>query len=176
MTGDNRDSVFEGNVAWVFPDHFDVDLIIGVQNVRGNDIDSLVPVCMNAYEENFAASVTPGDIFVGGRNFAYGHAHPQSMMTVRRTGINVILAESFAPAFYRGELNNGMALLQVPGITKKASRHDRLRVEFVKGLVHNVTTGETIQGVAPSPIAVELVEGGGYRSFILKRLEEMPPR
>jgi 3-isopropylmalate/(R)-2-methylmalate dehydratase small subunit len=163
---------FEGSAIWIFPDHFDVDLIIGVQNVRENDIDKLVPICMNTFEQDFVSKVKPGDIFVGGRNFGYGHAHPQAMAAVRKTGINIVLAESFAPGFFRGELGNGMMLLQVPGIANGAKRFDRLRVEFNTGLVHNLTQKTTINGIPPSPMAVRLASNKGYLGFLQEELKK----
>ncbi len=164
---------YEGSVAWVFPDHFDVDLIIGVQNVRENDIDKLVPVCMKAYDPDFADRIKPGDILVGGRNFAYGHAHPQAMATVRRLGINVILAESFAPGFFRGESGNGMVLLRVPGITGLVNRFDKLTVEFDQGIVYNRTKGTTIFGIPPSQISLDLAENKGYLGFLKRELKKL---
>jgi 3-isopropylmalate/(R)-2-methylmalate dehydratase small subunit len=165
------DFIFEGSAAWVFPDHFDIDLIIGVQNVRENDIEKLVPVCMKAYDPNFVNRVKPGDILVGGRNFAYGHAHPQVMAVLRKIGINIVLAESFAPGFFRGETGNGMVLMKVPEITRFVDRFDKLRVEFDKGIVCNKTKGINIIGIPPNPISLELVKNKGYLGFLKKELE-----
>ena len=162
--------VLEGNVAWVFPDHFDVDFIIGMKNTRENDISKLIPIAMGEFEDGFADSVNPGDIFVGGRNFGYGHAHRQCMETIRQIGINTVIAESFAPGFFRGEAGNGMALLSAPEITQKASRGDRLRVDFENGIVENLTTKETIIAKKPSGIILDLYKSGGNVGFLKKQL------
>ena len=164
--------IFEGNVAWVFPDHFDVDLIIGMQNTRERDISKLVPIAMSMYEEGFAGKVKEGDLLVAGRNFGYGHAHPQCMETIRQIGVNTIVAESFAPGFYRSEVGNGMAFLVVPGISKKASRGDRLRVDYETGLVSNLTTGETIQGNRPGDVILDLYRNGGSNGFLKEKLKD----
>ena len=164
------DMIYEGNVAWVFPDHFDVDMIIGMQNTRESDISKLVPIAMSIYEEGFADKVTKGDFLVAGRNFGYGHAHRQCMETIRQIGINTIIAESFAPGFFRAEVGNGMALLSVPGITKKASRGDNLRVDFCAGVVENLSTEETIEGNKPGEVVVDLVRLGGNSGFLKEKL------
>jgi len=165
--------IFEGTVVWVFPDHFDVDLIIGIQNVRENDIDKIVPFCMSAYEPDWNAKVKPGDIIVAGRNFGYGHAHPQAMATMRKTGVNVVLAESFAPGFFRAEIGNGMVLLTVPGITGFTRRFDRLSVDFDSGMIRNLSQDATITGLAPGPMARSLVKGKGYRQFLLDEIGKL---
>ena len=165
-------AILEGNAAWVFQDHFDVDLIIGMQNTRERDISKLVPIAMNMYEEGFAGKVSKGDLLVAGRNFGYGHAHPQCMETIRQIGINTVVAESFAPGFYRGEVSNGMALLAVPGISKKVSRGDRLRVDYETGVVQNLTTGETIQGNRPGDVILDLYRNGGSIGFLKEKLAD----
>ena len=164
---------YEGSAAWVFPDHFDVDLIIGIQNVRENDIDKIVPYCMNAFELDFRDKANPGDMLIAGRNYGYGHAHPQAMATVRKLGINIVLAESFAPGFFRAEIGNGMVLLTVPDITKHVSRFDKLQVDFSTGTVTNITQNSIIKGIPPSPMAQSLVACKGYRQFLLNELETL---
>jgi 3-isopropylmalate/(R)-2-methylmalate dehydratase small subunit len=164
--------IFEGNVAWVYPDHFDVDLIIGMQNTRENDISKLIPIAMNAFEKGFSKKVALGDFLVGGRNFGYGHAHRQCMETIRQIGINTILAESFAPGFFRAEVGNGMALLVVPEISKKAARGNHLIVDFENGAVRNETTGETIAGDKPRGVIVDLVRNGGNSGFLKEKIAD----
>ena len=164
--------IYEGNVAWVYPDHFDVDLIIGMQNTRERDISKLVPICMSAYEEGFSEKVSEGDFLVAGRNFGYGHAHNQVAQALRMMGINTLVAESFAPGFFRAEVGNGMALLAVPGITEKVNRNDRLKVDFVNGIVENLTSGETIQGTKPGDVIIDLVRNGGNNGFLKEKLSD----
>ena len=167
--------IYEGKVAWVFPDHFDIDMIIGMENTREHDISKLIPIAMSMYEEDFAAKVSKGDFLVAGRNFGYGHAHRQCMETIRQIGINTVIAESFAPGFFRAEAGNGMALLSVPGITGKASRGDSLKIDFPAGLVENKTTGETIQGDRPGEVILDLVRLGGNSGFLKEKLAEEKP-
>jgi 3-isopropylmalate/(R)-2-methylmalate dehydratase small subunit len=164
------DLMQNGRVAWIFSDHFDVDLIIGMQNVRENDISKLIPICMSAFTEGFSEKTEPGDILVAGRNFGYGHAHRQCMETIRRIGINTILAESFAPGFFRGEVSNGMMLLKVPHITSKVSIHDELSINFAAGIVKNITANEVIFGEKPAEVIIRLVETGGNSGFLKQKL------
>ncbi|MCL1895050.1 MAG: hypothetical protein FWG03_00730 [Clostridiales bacterium] len=166
------DMVYEGRVAWVFPDHFDVDLIIGMENTRESDISKLIPKAMGMYEEGFAEKTAKGDILVAGRNFGYGHAHRQCMETIRQIGINTIVAESFAPGFFRAEAGNGMALLTAQDISRKVSRGDSLRVEFEAGIVQNLSTGEIIKGDRPGEVILELVRAGGNSGFLKEKLAD----
>ena len=168
------DQIYEGNVCWVFPDNFDTDQICGVKNMAIYDFLKLAPIAMDQFTENFAATVQKGDILITGRNFGYGHPHGQGMGVMRHLGIQVVLAESFSHNFYRSELaENGMVLLTVPKISRKVKRGDKLYVDYRKGIVKNLTTGEAMQGIKPSPIEVELVECKSLKAFMVKKVKEL---
>ena len=57
--------IIDGRVAWVFGDDFDIDLVVGVSNIKSYDPDHLRSVCMTAYDPGFVDRVRPGDIIVG---------------------------------------------------------------------------------------------------------------
>ncbi|GHF71209.1 3-isopropylmalate/(R)-2-methylmalate dehydratase small subunit [Amycolatopsis bartoniae] len=153
--------VFRGRAAWVFGDDFDVDLIIGVENIKYYDPDKLRSVCMKAFDESFVDEVRPGDLVVGGRNFGYGHPHYPAMISLRNLGVVAVVAESYAPGFWRGELYQGMPLVTVPGIGSAVERWDELEVDWKAATVHNARTGETLVGTPPSAHAIEVIEAGG---------------
>ena len=84
-----------GRVCWVFDeDDFDIDLIIGVRNIKITDLDELVKVAMADRAPGFAATVQRGDLLVGGRNFGYGHPHYPAMRAMRHLGVAGVIAES----------------------------------------------------------------------------------
>jgi len=153
--------VFAGRVAWIFGDDFDVDLIIGVENIKYYDPDKLRSVCMQAFDPAFVTEVRPGDIVVGGRNFGYGHPHYPAMISLRNAGIVAVVAESYAPGFWRGELYQGMPLVTVPGISSVLQRWDDVEVDWKAATVRVGRTGEVLQGTPPSEHAIEVVEAGG---------------
>lgn len=161
--------VFRGRVAWVFGDDFDVDLIIGVTNIKYYDPDTLRSVCMKAYDENFVDEVQPGDVVVGGRNFGYGHPHYPAMISLRNLGIVAVVAESYAPGFWRGELYQGMPLVTVPGIAEAVQRWDQVSVDWRAARVEIARTGEVLQGTPPSEHAVEVVQAGGGLNLLRAR-------
>jgi 3-isopropylmalate/(R)-2-methylmalate dehydratase small subunit len=165
------DHIYQGRAYWIFPADFDVDQIVGIQNIAEYDYDKLISRCMNLFDESFVEKSRPGDILVAGKNFGAGHPHSQGMAVMRKLGINVVLAESFNFAFYRSELTEaGMVLLQVPHLTEKVSRFDRLTVDFTQGTVANLTKGETLQGRRPSSMEIELVETKSLLNFIASHL------
>lgn len=153
--------VFEGRVAWKFGDDFDIDLVIGVTNIKYYDPDKLRSVLMQAYDPAFVDEVRSGDVIVGGRNFGYGHPHYPAMIAMRNAGIVAVVAESYAPGFWRGELYQGMPLVTVPGISEAVERWDDVAVDWKSATVRVGRTGEVLRGTPPSAHAVDVIEAGG---------------
>ena len=85
-----------GRVAFVFEEaDFDVDQIVGVENIRLTDPDALAACAMRRFDPGFAEQVEPGDVVVGAENFGYGHPHFAPMIGLRRLGVRAVIAESF---------------------------------------------------------------------------------
>lgn len=58
----------DGRVCWVFDEpNFDIDLIVGVTNMKIQDIEKLKEVCMSNYDKDFTNQVQEGDVIIGGR-------------------------------------------------------------------------------------------------------------
>lgn len=173
---DNLPAIIRGRVAWVFPDDFDVDNIIGVKNIRCFDISFLKTVCMNNYVDCFSESVAPGDLLVGGRNFGYGHPHYQAMTTMRSLGITTILADSFAPGFYRGELFNGMLLLTCPLISNYTKRWDEITINWKEGKLLISGNSQQLNCEKLSPHKEEIIRAGGKYNLLLSKYGNSPVR
>ena len=107
-----------GRVAFVFAEaDFDVDQIVGVENIRLTDPDALAACAMRRFDPGFAEQVRPGDVVVGAENFGYGHPHFAPMIGLRRLGVRAVIAESFATGYWREEIAEGFPQIACPGIT-----------------------------------------------------------
>ena len=82
-----------GRVAYIFEeDDFDVDQIVGVKNIKIQDLDELAGLAMASYDPDFATQVQPGDVIVGGHNFGFGHPHYPPMKALRHLGVAGVIA------------------------------------------------------------------------------------
>lgn len=158
--------LIRGRVAWVFDDDFDIDLVIGVENIKSYDADFLRSKVMQAYDTGFADRVRPGDVIVGGRNFGYGHPHYPPMVALRDLGIAAVLAESFSPGFWRGETYNGMPLLAVLGISTAVTTGDGVEVDWKEAAVR-FDDGTELCGDPPSDRVRRVIEAGGSLNLLL---------
>lgn len=161
----------QGRVAWIFEeDDFDIDLIVGVRNIKITDLNELVAVTMSDYDPGFAASVTKGDLLVGGKNFGYGHPHYPAMRAMRHLGIAGVIAESYSPGFFRGEISMGFPLATCPGIRAAVARWDEVRVDWGKGQVTNPLSGHALPLQPLSSAERGTLEAGGLVPYLKNRL------
>jgi 3-isopropylmalate/(R)-2-methylmalate dehydratase small subunit len=162
----------QGRVAWIFDeDNYDIDLIIGIKNIKLSDLEELAAVTMSAYEPNFRQAVKPGDLLVAGHNFGYGHPHYPAMKAMRYLGISVVIAESFSPGFFRGEISMGFPLVTCPGIRAAVSRWDTLRVDWQAQTVSHLSRSGPALAIEPLASADRgMLESGGLVPYLQARL------
>ena len=157
----------QGRVAYIFEeDDFDVDQIVGVKNIKIQDLDELAALAMQSYDPDFASLVRPGDVIVGGDNFGYGHPHYPPMKALRHLGIAGVIAESFSPGYWRGEISMGFPQCSCPGIRDLVARWDRIEVDWDACVVRNLTQGREI---AFEPLALadrKMLESGGLIPYL----------
>lgn len=160
-----------GRAAWIFQeDDFDIDLIVGIKNIKITDIHELAAVTMNSYDPGFAQSVARGDLLVGGHNFGYGHPHYPAMRAMRHLGVAGVIAESFSPGFFRGEISMGFPLISCPGIRAATERWDTLQVDWAGGVVRNERTGQALAFEPWSSTERATIEAGGFTPYLKARL------
>lgn len=159
-----------GRAAWIFGERdFDVDQIVGVKNIKITEIEELAAVAMKSFDPDFAKAVKPGDLLVGGVNFGYGHPHYPPLRAMRHLGIRALLAESFSPGFWRGEISMGFPLLGVPGIVKETQRWDELSVDWVESTVLNHRTGRKLAFEPLARADRQMLEFGGLLGYLKSR-------
>lgn len=160
-----------GRVAWVFDeDDYDIDLIIGIRNIKITDVSELAKLAMADREPGFAATVQRGDLLVGGRNFGYGHPHYPAMKAMRHLGIAGVVAESFSPGFFRGEISMGFPLVTCPGIVGAVARGDEIEVDWAAARVRLPTSGRALPLEPLGAAERQTLEAGGLIPYLKKRL------
>jgi len=159
-----------GRVAYIFEeDNFDVDQIIGVKNIRISDIDMLVNLAMKNHDPQFAKAMRPGDILVGAANFGYGHPHYPSMIAMRKLGISAVIAESFSPGYWWGEMAEGFPQIECPGITALVSRWDEIEIDWPSCCVIHHSTNTRLPFKPLSQTDLKVIEAGGLTPYLKRQ-------
>lgn len=163
-------SNLKGRVAWIFEDEdFDVDQIVGVKNIKIKDPVELGKLAMVAEEPDFADKVRPGDLLVGNHNFGYGHPHYPPMIGMRQLGIGGVIAESFSPGYWRGEIAMGFPQVACPGVLAAVSRWDEVEIDWASSQFINHTTGTTLPIEPLSDGDRLMLEAGGLVGYLHAR-------
>ncbi len=153
--------------AWVFGDDIDTDALAPGAYMK-RPINELASHCMEALAPDFAGSVRPGDIVVGGRNFGMGSSREQAAEALRHLGIGAVVAHSFAGIFYRNALNLGLLAVECDE-TGRIAQGDELRLDAVGGVLENVTQGVALPCKPVPPFLMDMVEAGGLVPHLEKR-------
>lgn len=159
--------ILRGRICWIFPEeNFDVDQIVGVKNVKITDPAELATLAMQTYDASFAQTVRTGDLIVGGANFGYGHPHYPPLRALRHLGVAGVIAESFSPGFWRGEISMGTILGTSPGIVGIVERWDEIEVDRSAGEVRNLTRGGRAPLEPLSDADTRMLEAGGLVGYL----------
>lgn len=162
-----------GRVAWIFTERdFDIDLIVGVKNMKLTDVEELANLAMTAYEPDFRAKVRPGDLIVGAANFGYGHPHYPAMRAMRHLGIAGVIAESFSPGYWRGEISMGFPQIPCPGVLGLVERFDEIEVDWTASEVRNLTRGQALPFEPLADADRHMLESGGLIGYLKEALAE----
>ncbi len=162
-----------GRVAFIFEEiDFDVDQIVGVKNIKIKDPDELARVAMQSYDPDFATKVQPGDLLVGNQNFGYGHPHYPPMIAMRRLGIAGVVAESFSPGYWRGEIAMGFPQAACAGILGLVKRWDEVEIDWAACEIRNLTSGTALPIEPLSEGDRMMLDHGGLIGYLHARDDE----
>jgi len=124
--------------AWAFGLDVTADLIIPRARLGSADAARSL---MTAVDPSFASRFEPGDILVGGGNFAAGTRDVRLVRAIRDAGVAVLIAYSFDPEFARLALEEGLVAVEV---NESLAIHTgaRLRVDLEGLRVVNLSSGD----------------------------------
>ena len=151
---------FNGRV-WKFGDHVDTDVIIPARFLNVSDKDELARNCFIDLRPDFVGKVKPGDLVVAGKNFGCGSSREHAPWAIKRSGVSLIIAKSFARIFYRNAFNIGLPLLESIEASDDLEEGDQVSVNLVTGKIENRTKGRGFSAKPIPDFMMEIIEAGG---------------
>jgi 3-isopropylmalate/(R)-2-methylmalate dehydratase small subunit len=148
-------------------DDVNTDYIISSRRKRVTiDADVLRGFLFEDYDKDLGASIQPGEILVAGHNFGCGSAMEVAVTVIRAAGVSCVLAQSFARAYYRNAINNG--LMPVICDSSSIEEGDKLEITMLDdGLkVINLTKDRSVETASFSPIIMEILNAGGIAPYL----------
>ena len=149
-----------------YGDNIDTDVIIPARYLNTADHKELASHCMVDIDETFVDKVQQGDIMVGGDNFGCGSSREHAPIAIKTSGIDCVIAKTFARIFYRNSINIGLPILECPEASEKIEAGDKVSIDFDSGIITNETKGETYQALPfPDFIKDIMAKGGLMKSL-----------
>ncbi|HBL40710.1 MAG TPA: 3-isopropylmalate dehydratase small subunit [Ruminococcaceae bacterium] len=152
---------FSGKVIR-YRNNVDTDVIIPARYLNTSDKAELAKHCMEDIDTDFAKKIRNGaKIIVAGQNFGCGSSREHAPAAIKASGIDLVIAESFARIFYRNAINIGLAIVELPELCKITEESDEIVADMDSGAIENKTKGKAFS-VAPFPPFIQaIIEAGG---------------
>ena len=156
--------------AWVYKDNVDTDVIIPARYLNTSDPRELASHCMEDIDKTFAKEVKSGDIIVAGENFGCGSSREHAPISIKESGISVVIAKSFARIFFRNAINIGLPIVENKDMPDETSKGDQIEVDLSKGVIKNLTTGKEYKTNAFSEEIQKIISKGGLVEYTKEKL------
>ncbi len=109
-------------------------------------------------------------IIVAGDNFGCGSSREHAPISIKASGVKLIIAKTFARIFFRNAINIGLAVIPSVEASENINDGDELEVNLDKGEIKDITTGKTFI-INPVPEFIrEIISAGGYINHTRKKL------
>ena len=115
---------------------------------------------------DFASSVKPGDLLVGGRNWGLGSSREYAPKALKKLQIGGIIAQSFARIHYRNLLNLGIPAFESEDVPNRLEDGDEVEFDLKSGIIrHN---SETLKLTPPPAFLQEALAEGSILEYYQK--------
>jgi 3-isopropylmalate/(R)-2-methylmalate dehydratase small subunit len=158
--------------VWRFGNDIDTDVIIPAKYLNTSDPKELAIHVMEGIDSNFSKKIKKGDIIVAGKNFGCGSSREHAPIAIKASGIQTVIAKSFARIFYRNAFNIGLPIFESSEASEKIKENDEIEIDADKGIIKNLTRKEVYKANPIPKFMQELIEAGGLVEWTIKKLRE----
>ena len=159
----------KGNV-FKYGDNVDTDVIIPARYLNTSVEKELAAHCMEDIDKTFITKVSAGDIMIGGWNFGCGSSREHAPIAIKASGIDLIIAKSFARIFYRNSINIGLPILESEECVDDAEAGDIIEADLSKGIIRNITKGKEYSTTSFPEFIQEIINCGGLVGYAQQKL------
>ena len=148
-----------------YGDHVDTDVIIPARYLNTTDHAELASHCMEDLDSDFKKKSETSRIIVAGRNFGCGSSREHAPIAIKASGIQLVIADSFARIFYRNSIDIGLPIIECPEAARGIEAGDEVEVDFDSGKIYNRTKGTEFQGQPFPEFMQKLIAAGGLVKY-----------
>ena len=157
----------KGKVIKYEQDNIDTDVILPGPYLKLREHSELAEHAMEGMDPDFHSKVKNASIIVTGNNFGCGSSREHAPIALSASGIEAVLALSFARIFYRNAVDGAYLLpIEIDEKTYSSiSENDELEIDTKKNEIMNTTKKETYP-MKPFPELIgKIIEAGGLFKY-----------
>ena len=156
-------------LTMVLGDHVNTDIHCSTKYLPGKDNAYVAEHAFEKLDSGFPAQAKAHRqagrpiVLVAGKDFGINSSREQAAQILREMGVAVIIAPSFARAFFRNSINNGLALLSadVSGITAGQTVSVNLHTGEIE-----IQGAQTRKANGLSEVLLQIVSAGGLLAYL----------
>lgn len=135
--------------------------------------EQVLPQLFAGVDPTLQPRLKKGDILVAGSNFGCGSSHEIAPLAIKWSGVQAIVAESFARFFYRNAINIGLPIVEALGVYAGVAEGEMVEVDLDQGLAKNISRMRNFRA-APFPDFMQtLLQVGGLEEYVRQRLKRV---
>ena len=160
--------MIQGQAIKYAADHINTDVIWpGKYTYVQMPLEAMPAHAMETFDPEFRVKAQSASILVVGKNFGCGSSREQASECLKASGIEAIVAQSFARIFYRNSINLGLPVIECPEAALAITCGDEVRIGLRGG---TLSVGDArFSFPAFPPFVLELLEAGGLIPHIRKQ-------
>ncbi len=151
-----------------FGSDVDTDVIIPARYLNTSSERELALHCMEDIDAEFVKNVKEGDIIVAEDNFGCGSSREHAPISIKASGVSLVIANTFARIFYRNAINIGLPILECPEAVKNINAGDTVSCDLSAGVIVNETTGMQFRAQPFPPFIQKIIDAGGLMNAVKK--------
>ncbi|MHB1276325.1 MAG: 3-isopropylmalate dehydratase small subunit [Candidatus Humimicrobiaceae bacterium] len=149
-----------------YGNNVDTDVIIPARYLNTSNENELALHCFEDLDKDFTQKSKMRKIIIAGENFGCGSSREHAPISIKASGIKLIIARSFARIFFRNAINIGLPVVANPEAAESIKDGDIVEVDFSMGIIKDITTNNEFK-TNPFPDFIQkLISSGGYVNYV----------
>jgi len=153
-----------------YGDNIDTDVIIPARHLSTIDPAELASHCMEDLDADFSKKLAWANIIAAGKNFGCGSSREHAPIAIKASGIECVIAESFARIFFRNSTNIGLPIIECPEAARDIENGDEISIDVKTGTIVNKTKNKTYTAPAFPEFMEKIMEADGLIKYIRQSL------
>ena len=154
-----------------YGNNVDTDVIIPARYLNTSKEEELALHCFEDLDKDFNKKVKTRKIIVAGDNFGCGSSREHAPLSIKASGVRLVIAATFARIFFRNAINIGLYVIPSPEASADINDSDEIEVDLKSGIIRNITGAKNYK-INPVPEFIQqIIASGGYINYTKNKLK-----